>query len=150
MGLLVPGASLDESSRWNEASHGNFLSHRLLKWKLPTNHREQNDWFLSLSILGGFHDLFDTEIISIEVRGWYHVTMVFNRFCLNSITIRIVYIVGQIYCRYSFGRVATLSWKSFSALCQTGTFFQSFSCSRLGRRSLLKASLASLGSRDGR
>lgn len=48
------------------------------------------------------------------------------------------------------GRVATLSLKSFSACCQTRTFFQSLRPSRLGSRAALKASDASRGSKLGR
>lgn len=48
------------------------------------------------------------------------------------------------------GKVATFSLKSFSALLQTGEFLQLFSCLKCGRRSLLKASELSRGSKEGR
>lgn len=48
------------------------------------------------------------------------------------------------------GRVAHFFLNSFSASCQTRAFLQSFSCSRLGSRALLKASDASRGRSDGR
>lgn len=48
------------------------------------------------------------------------------------------------------GSVATLSLNSFSACCQTRTFFQSFKPIKLGSSAALKASEASRGSRLGR
>ena len=48
------------------------------------------------------------------------------------------------------GSVATFSWNSFSACCQTRTFCQSFRPSRLGSKSALKASDASRGSKLGK
>jgi len=48
------------------------------------------------------------------------------------------------------GSVAHFSLNSFSACCHTRTFRQSFNCIKLGNNAALKASDASLGSRDGR
>lgn len=48
------------------------------------------------------------------------------------------------------GSSATFSWNSLCAPAQTGADCRSLSCSRLGRRAELKASLASRGSRLGR
>lgn len=48
------------------------------------------------------------------------------------------------------GKVATFSWNNFSALAQTGVFLQSFKDNKLGNKSLLNASLASLGNKLGK
>ena len=50
----------------------------------------------------------------------------------------------------SFGRVETFCRKSVSAPFHTGAVLRSLSCNRLGSRALLKASLASRGSNEGK